>query len=90
MKHSAEHGRGEIKGNAMAALVTSKVYRSKTEKPKKGKGSFKRQAKHKSRAIRLDFFYPPLPRLIQSHKHVRVEANWPLKVSISPVFVMIE
>lgn len=53
MKSATEHGRGEVKHNAMAALVTSKVFRSATEKPKKGKGSFKRQAKHKSREIRL-------------------------------------
>lgn len=53
MKTSTDHGRGEVKHSAMAALVTSKVYQSTTEKPKKGKGSFKRQAKHKSRDLRL-------------------------------------
>lgn len=53
MKTPTDHGRGEVKHCAMAALVTSKVYQSTTEKPKKGKGSFKRQAKHKSRDLRL-------------------------------------
>lgn len=43
------HGRGTVNDNAMAALVTSRVYRSKTEKPKKGKGSFQRKAKHAAR-----------------------------------------
>lgn len=56
MKSRIEHGRGQVKDNAMAALVTSKVYRSTTEKPKKGTGSFKRQAKHKGRDLRSYFF----------------------------------
>lgn len=42
-----EHGRGQIQDNALAALVTSKVYRMQVVKAKKGKGSFKRNAKHK-------------------------------------------
>ncbi|WP_087016909.1 alternative ribosome rescue factor ArfA [Thaumasiovibrio subtropicus] len=41
-KPQCEHGRGEIQDNAMAALVTSKLFKAKTETPKKGKGSFKR------------------------------------------------
>lgn len=48
MKSSVDHGRGTVKSNAMAALVTSKLFRSKQEKAKKGKGSFKRKAKHAS------------------------------------------
>lgn len=47
MKH--EHGRGKIKDNALAALVTSSLYKTKVEKAKKGKGSFTRKDKHKGR-----------------------------------------
>lgn len=55
MSSDTDHGRGQVKDNAMAALVTSKVYRAKAEKPKKGKGSFKRKAKHKGRENRPYF-----------------------------------
>lgn len=41
------HQRGEIKDNAMKALVTSPLFKTKVEKAKKGKGSFRRSAKHK-------------------------------------------
>lgn len=41
-----EIGRGEIKDNFLAALVTSKVYKMQIVKAKKGKGSFKRKGKH--------------------------------------------
>jgi len=44
-----EHGRGQVNHNAMAALVTSKLYQAKTEKAKKGKGSFQRREKHVSK-----------------------------------------
>ncbi|RHW75123.1 alternative ribosome rescue factor ArfA [Colwellia sp. RSH04] len=40
-------GRGRINDNFLAALVTSKVYKLQVVKAKKGKGSFKRKAKHK-------------------------------------------
>lgn len=53
MKSRTDHGRGTIRDNHMAALVTSPIFRSKTEKPGKGKGSFKRNSKHKSREFRL-------------------------------------
>lgn len=42
-----ELGRGEIKDNFLAALVTSKAYKTQVVKAKKGKGSFNRKAKHK-------------------------------------------
>ncbi|MCG7496474.1 ribosome alternative rescue factor ArfA [Vibrio sp. Of7-15] len=42
-----EHHRGEIQDNALKALVTSQLFRSKVEKAKKGKGSFQRKQKHK-------------------------------------------
>lgn len=38
-----EHGRGDVNHDALAALVTSKTFRSRVEKPKKGKGSYKRE-----------------------------------------------
>ena len=43
-----EHGRGEIKDDAMAALVTSNLFRPKQETPEKGKGSYKRKPKHRN------------------------------------------
>ncbi|ESP92654.1 alternative ribosome-rescue factor A [Pseudoalteromonas luteoviolacea] len=45
-QHTCEHRRGEIKDNALKALVTSPVFKCKVEKAKKGKGSFRRKAKH--------------------------------------------
>lgn len=42
-------GRGDIKDNALKAMVTSKLYRAKVEKAKKGKGSFTRRAKHRGK-----------------------------------------
>lgn len=47
MQH--DHGRGEIKDNAIKALVTSVLFKSKVEKAKKGKGSYQRNNKHKGR-----------------------------------------
>lgn len=45
---AVDTGRGTIKDNYLAALVTSKVYKMQVVKAKKGKGSFKRKDKHKS------------------------------------------
>jgi alternative ribosome-rescue factor len=42
-------GRGKIKDNFFAALVTSKVYKLQVVKAKKGKGSFKRNDKHQGK-----------------------------------------
>ncbi len=47
MQH--DHGRGEIKDNAIKALVTSVLFKSKVEKTNKGKGSYQRNNKHKGR-----------------------------------------
>ncbi|KGY13233.1 hypothetical protein NM22_07060 [Vibrio tubiashii] len=44
-----ELGRGEIKHNALQAMVTSKLYRARVEKAKKGKGSYQRKMKHKGK-----------------------------------------
>lgn len=53
-----EHHRGEIQDNALKALVTSKLFCSKVEKAKKGKGSFQRKQKHRGQndANRSGFF----------------------------------
>lgn len=42
---STETGRGQIRHNHLAALVTSKVYRQQVVHAKKGKGSYKRKQK---------------------------------------------
>ena len=42
-----EFGRGEIKDNALKAVVTSQLFRTRVVKAKKGKGSFNRKAKHR-------------------------------------------
>jgi len=44
-----EIGRGTINHNALSALVTSKVFKIRVEKAKKGKGSFQRKAKYTSK-----------------------------------------
>ena len=40
---ATEHGRGEIRDNALKALVTSKLFQMQVVKAKKGKGSYSRQ-----------------------------------------------
>lgn len=44
--NETELGRGQINGNFLAALVTSKVYKMQVVKAKKGKGSYQRKAKN--------------------------------------------
>lgn len=46
MSMNTEHGRGIIRDNSLAALVTSKVYKVRQEKKKKGRGSYSRTRKH--------------------------------------------
>lgn len=43
-----QHQRGEIADNALAALVTDPLFRSRIEQNRKGKGSYRRHAKHKT------------------------------------------
>ena len=43
---AVDTGRGVINHNALAALVTSKLFKPQVVKAKKGKGSFKRNNKH--------------------------------------------
>lgn len=45
-KAEADLGRGKIKDNFLAALVTSKLYKMQVVKAKKGKGSYQRKAKN--------------------------------------------
>jgi alternative ribosome-rescue factor len=44
--HETELGRGVIKDNFLAALVTSKLYKMQVVKAKKGKGSYQRKTKN--------------------------------------------
>ena len=44
--NATDLGRGKIKDNFLAALVTSKLYKMQVVKAKKGKGSFQRKAKN--------------------------------------------
>lgn len=41
------HQRGEIQESAIKALVTDKLFRSRVERNRKGKGSYQRNAKHR-------------------------------------------
>lgn len=47
MEH--DHKRGTVRANALAALVTSPTYRARAERNQKGKGSYRRKAKHPGR-----------------------------------------
>lgn len=42
-----DSGRGKIADNALKALVTSPLFRTRTEKAKKGKGSYNRKAQQR-------------------------------------------
>jgi len=44
-KAQVELGRGVIKDNALAAMVTSKLYKQQIVQAKKGKGSYQRKNK---------------------------------------------
>ena len=46
--NAVDAGRGTINDNFLAALVTSKVYRMRVVKAKKGKGAFQRKDKHRA------------------------------------------
>jgi alternative ribosome-rescue factor len=43
---ATEHGRGEIRDNAIKALVTSKLFQTRVVKAKKGKGSYNRKGRN--------------------------------------------
>ncbi len=44
-----EFGRGEIKDNALKAVVTSQLFKTRVVQAKKGKGSFRRKMKHRGK-----------------------------------------
>ncbi len=44
-----EFGRGEIKDNALKAVVTSQLFKTRVVQAKKGKGSFSRKMKHRGK-----------------------------------------
>lgn len=46
---SVDTGRGVIRDNALAALVTSKIFKPQVVSAKKGKGAYKRKSKHAGR-----------------------------------------
>lgn len=48
-EQQTELGRGTIQDNALKAAVTSKLFRTRVVKAKKGKGSFQRKDKHSGR-----------------------------------------
>lgn len=54
---NTEHGRGTVRHNALAALVTSVIFRSQVEKPKKGKGSYNRKHNHQGHSGAPDDFW---------------------------------
>ena len=58
-KASTEHGRGQVRHNSLAALVTSVVFRSQVEKPKKGKGSYNRKHHRQGLSGAPDAFCAP-------------------------------
>lgn len=47
MSNVYRHQRGEIKESAVKALVTDPLFKMRTQRNKKGKGSYQRHAKHK-------------------------------------------
>ena len=49
MSAKVQHNKGKIRDNALKALVKSNLFRHKTERKKKGKGSYHRQSAKKWR-----------------------------------------
>ncbi|MCC5827570.1 ribosome alternative rescue factor ArfA [Alkalimonas sp.] len=63
---AAEHGRGEIRDNAIKALVTSKVFQTRVVKAKKGKGSYQRKGRNsKDYALVVSTPFTLTPALIK-------------------------
>ena len=48
-QYDTEFGRGKIKDNALKAVVTSHLFKTRIVNAKKGKGSFSRKMKHKGK-----------------------------------------
>ena len=49
MSAKVQHNKGKIRDNALKALVKSNLFRHKSERKKKGKGSYHRQSAKKWR-----------------------------------------
>ncbi|NRB69051.1 MAG: ribosome alternative rescue factor ArfA [Vibrio sp.] len=49
LRANLDVGRGEIQDNALKAVVTSPLFKTRVEKARKGKGSFTRKLKHKGK-----------------------------------------
>ncbi|MFQ6371832.1 ribosome alternative rescue factor ArfA [Shewanella sp. YIC-542] len=58
-----ETGRGEIQDNALKALVTSPLFRGRTEKAKKGKGAFQRKQRNQKGQAYKGYAPSPFYRL---------------------------
>ncbi len=75
-KTTAEHGRGEIRDNALKALVTSKLFQMQVVKAKKGKGSYSRQKFNKGRSvITLPFLLVSSAKFIHSLLIIQLRFN---------------
>ena len=49
LRANLEVGRGEVQDNALKAVVTSPLFKTRVEKAGKGKGSFTRKLKRKGK-----------------------------------------
>ncbi|KJY93743.1 hypothetical protein TW84_02420 [Vibrio neptunius] len=49
LRANLDVGRGEVQDNALKAVVTSQLFKTRVEKAGKGKGSFTRKLKHKGK-----------------------------------------
>ncbi|EGQ8064015.1 alternative ribosome-rescue factor A [Vibrio parahaemolyticus] len=75
-----EFGRGEIKDNALKAVVTSQLFRTRVVKAKKGKGSFNRKMKHRGKEPYSKF--SPMWILNRAFSMLRVKELFDRKVSV--------
>ncbi len=75
-----EFGRGEIKDNALKAVVTSQLFRTRVVKAKKGKGSFNRKMKHRGKEPYSKF--SPMWILNRAFCMLRVKELFDRKVSV--------
>ena len=57
-----QHTKGQIKDNAIEALLHDPLFRQRVEKNKKGKGSYMRKGKHGNRGNCCLLYTSPSPR----------------------------
>ena len=60
---AVEHGRGEIRDNALKALVTGPLFRMRVVKAQKGKGAYQRNQRGQNNDNSALFFAPFLMQL---------------------------